>query len=240
MKDFELRYRPYNDHALLIQWPSEIDTAVLMDLLSFRSIILKTFPEFSLTSAYCEIMIRSREPFRDFIGMIKNLKDLYHHRDGVEIHRNRIRIPVCYDTVFGLDQEELCMDLNISPEELIKLHTSSIYTVYAIGFLPGFMYLGGLSEALFHSRKEHPRREVPEGAVGIAGMQTGIYPQSSPGGWQLIGNCPVKLFDVKKQPPVIAAVGDEIEFFAIGYSEYELYRLQEAAGIFQLDKQLIT
>ncbi len=240
MRSFELTYKPFGLKALLVQWPKQIEEEILYDLLAFKRVILKALPQYNCTAAYCELMLFSDKPIADITDLLSQLKALYPLRNYLNIKRNRIRIPVCYEAEFGLDQEEVCRDLKITKEELIMLHTGTVYTVFAIGFLPGFMYLGGLVESLHHVRRENPRPHVPEGAVGIAGMQTGIYPQDSPGGWQLIGSCPIKLFKVKKDPPVIAAVGDEIQFFSIGRSEYELYQLQEAAGIFELEKQPIS
>lgn len=239
MRSFELNYRPYGSHALLLQWPKEIHKEIVEDLLAFKAIISKAFPQYHCTAAYCELMVFSESPIIALPELIKELQSLYPQRNSLKVPKHRIRIPVCYEAPFGLDQMEVCVKLQLTPEELIKLHTNAIYTVYAIGFLPGFMYLGGLAESLYYPRKEIPRTHVPEGAVGIAGWQTGIYPQDSPGGWQLIGSCPIKLFNIKKQPPVIAAVGDEIQFFPIGKSEYEHYQLRESAGIFELEKQLL-
>lgn len=239
MRSFEWTYRPYGSHALLLQWPKKIDKEIVDDLLAFKAIISKAFPQYHCTAAYCELMVFSDSPLVALPKLILDLKGLYPQRNSLKVPRHRIRIPVCYEASFGLDQMEVCENLQLTPEELIKLHTGAIYTVYAIGFLPGFMYLGGLAESLYHPRKENPRAHVSEGAVGMAGLQTGIYPQDSPGGWQLIGSCPIKLFNIKRQPPVIAAVGDEIQFFPIGKSEYELFQLRESAGIFELEKQLI-
>src|SRR5690606_31990490 len=104
-------------------------------------------------------------------------------------------LPVCYDGEFGIDIMEVCQRLGLSKEELIDLHTSQQYLVYGIGFLPGFMYLGGLPGSLEIPRRSAPRSQVAKGSVGLAAKQTGIYPQESPGGWNIIGSCPVPLFD---------------------------------------------
>ncbi len=122
-------------------------------------------------------------------------------------------------------------------EEVIRLHTGHTYVVYGIGFLPGFMYLGGLPETLEVPRKSAPRLEVRKGSVGLAGKQTGIYPQQSPGGWNIIGNCPIPLFNVEKEQPCFVNVGDRIQFYAINKGEYDLHQLQAEVGIYNVEKK---
>ena len=134
--------------------------------------------------------------------------------------REPIRIPVCYGGGFGPDLEGLSNLLKISPEDIIRLHSSFIYRVYMIGFLPGFPYLGRIDPRLETGRKSRPA-PVAAGGVGIAGNQTGIYPVNSPGGWQIIGRTPVKLFDPKKEPPVRLNIGDQVQFYAVSKEEFE-------------------
>jgi inhibitor of KinA len=131
-----------------------------------------------------------------------------------------IRIPVCYGGGYGPDLEGLSNTLKISPEDVIGLHCSFIYRVYMIGFLPGFPYLGRIDPRLEIGRKSRPA-PVAAGGVGIAGNQTGIYPVNSPGGWQIIGRTPIKLFDPKKEPPVRLGIGDRVQFYAVSKEEFE-------------------
>ena len=134
--------------------------------------------------------------------------------------RELIRIPVCYGGGYGPDLEGLSIGLKISPEDIVELHSSFIYRVYMIGFLPGFPYLGRVDPRLETGRKSRPV-QVAAGGVGIAGNQTGIYPVNSPGGWQIIGRTPMKLFDPKKAPPVRLNIGDRVQFYAVGREEFE-------------------
>jgi len=122
---------------------------------------------------------------------------------------------------------------------LIQLHASQQYTVYGIGFLPGFMYLGGLPKDIEVPRRSSPRLQVAKGAVGIAGKQTGIYPQESPGGWNIIGNCPVDMFNVDRDKPCFVSVGDQIQFYSISKAEYDLRTIEGELGIFKLQKEKI-
>lgn len=132
-----------------------------------------------------------------------------------------INIPVCYDPTFGFDLQELSLFHQLIKEEIIEIHSSAVYTVYMIGFVPGFPYLGGLSKRLTSPRKQNPRPAIPAGSVGIAGQQTGIYPLETPGGWQIIGRTPIKLFDVNRQQPSLLKAGDKIKFEQISLIEFE-------------------
>lgn len=132
-----------------------------------------------------------------------------------------IQIPVCYDYTFGYDLEELSLFHQLKREEVIEIHSRAVYTVFMIGFVPGFPYLGGLSERLTSPRKQTPRTAIPAGSVGIAGQQTGIYPLETPGGWQIIGRTPLKLFDVNKKQPSLLKAGEKIKFESISLHEFE-------------------
>jgi inhibitor of KinA len=123
------------------------------------------------------------------------------------------RIPVYYGGENGADLAALALEKQLSPDEVIRLHTSKVYRVYMIGFLPGFSYMAEVDERIALPRKEKPIL-VPAGSVAIAGSQTGIYPFNSPGGWNIIGRTPVQLFNAQAQNPVLLKAGDEVEFFA--------------------------
>ncbi len=131
-----------------------------------------------------------------------------------------IKIPVCYDKEYGPDLEFIASQNKISIEEIIRLHSSVIYRVYMLGFLPGFTYMGLVDERISSPRKPQPTPVEP-GSVGIAGRQTGIYPFKSPGGWQIIGRTPLKLFDKEKINPVLFKAGDKVQFYSIPKNEFE-------------------
>jgi len=130
-----------------------------------------------------------------------------------------IRIPVCYGESYGPDLEELARVKSMTHEDIIRLHCSAIYRVYMLGFLPGFPYLGTVDPRLETGRKQRPV-PVSAGGVGIAGNQTGIYPVNSPGGWQIIGRTPVKLFDPSTTPPVKLSIGDRVQFYPVSPAEF--------------------
>ena len=131
-----------------------------------------------------------------------------------------VDVPVCYGGEFGPDLARVAAQAKLSPEEIIKRHTKAEYLVHLIGFAPGFPYLGGLPKELQTPRHAKPRMVVPPGSVGIGGEQTGIYPLATPGGWNLIGRTPLRIFRPEETPPVLLAAGDKVKFRAISAEEF--------------------
>lgn len=142
------------------------------------------------------------------------------YRSNTDVPRKLI-VPVCYDPLLAPDSMALAAMHGISLDELIQLHTEKTYHVYMIGFLPGFAYMGSVHARIISPRKQSPRKKVPAGSVGIAGEQTGIYPFDSPGGWQLIGQTPLKIFDATKKDPCYFQPGDEVHFASISLDEFQ-------------------
>ncbi|WP_272048894.1 5-oxoprolinase subunit PxpB [Paenibacillus thiaminolyticus] len=132
-----------------------------------------------------------------------------------------VEIPVCYGGAFGPDLEDVAAHNRLTADEVVRIHSSAEYLVYMIGFAPGFPYLGGMPERIATPRRSSPRLAIPAGSVGIAGMQTGVYPIVTPGGWQLIGRTPVPLFRLDITPPTLLRAGDTIRFVPISEKEYE-------------------
>jgi len=133
-----------------------------------------------------------------------------------------IKIPVCYAAEFAPDIEQLARTKGLSTEEVIEIHTSKSYKVYMLGFLPGFAYMGEVDERIAMPRKQQPQNILP-GSVGIAGKQTGIYPFASPGGWQIIGRTPLKMFDIENENPTLLQAGQTVQFYSISKNEFENY-----------------
>ncbi len=154
----------------------------------------------------------------------KHLKDL--KTDKMDPPRV-VSIPVCYGGDFGPDLEYVAHHNNISPQEVIEIHSGNEYSVYMIGFSPGFPYLGGMSEKISAPRRSSPRLIIPAGSVGIAGKQTGIYPIETPGGWQIIGRTPIKLFRPDEESPSLLQAGDKIKFTPISYPEFMKWEEQK-------------
>jgi KipI family sensor histidine kinase inhibitor len=238
---FPITLQPFGPHAIQIQWPHTVSEAILNDILAFESHLRTTLfsqhEQWEMVPAYTTLLVINREKelvFQDWEGQIQ---EHYQSRPLAQRPARFLwKIPVCYDVDFGPDLVEVSQKLQLSPEELIAQHTAKPYTVYGIGFLPGFMYLGGLPKGLEVPRRAAPRLKVAEGSVGLAGKQTGIYPQESPGGWNIIGRCSVPMFDASKKEPCFVSVGDKVQFHAISRSEYELHKIEREVGIYKLEK----
>ena len=129
-------------------------------------------------------------------------------------------LPVCYGGEYGPDLAAVAAHCGLSEAEVIARHSGREYPVYLLGFMPGFPYLGGMDEALAAPRLKTPRTAIPAGSVGIAGKQTGVYPLVSPGGWQLIGRTPLRLFDVRRTPPTLLAAGMRVRFEPISAARF--------------------
>ena len=132
-----------------------------------------------------------------------------------------VEIPVCYESEFAPDLDDVASHAQITTKQVVDLHSTAEYRVACIGFVPGFPFLAGLPEKLATPRRSIPRKEIPPGSVGIGGAQTGIYPLRSPGGWNLIGRTPLKLFDPTKDPPTVLRPGDRVRFRVITREEFE-------------------
>ena len=135
-----------------------------------------------------------------------------------------VEIPTCYDPEFALDIDDVARHANISASEVIRLHSAAEYRVACIGFVPGFPFLTGLPKTLATPRRDVPRKEIPPGSVGIGGAQTGIYPLRSPGGWNLIGRTPLRLFQPDRNPPTLLRVGDRVRFCVITREKFESFK----------------
>ena len=127
-----------------------------------------------------------------------------------------IEVPVCYDEDFAPDLETVAQHCGLEPNEVVARHAAARYGVRCVGFTPGFPFLGGLPAKLATPRRKSPRPAVPAGSVGIGGAQTGIYPLRSPGGWNIIGRTPLRLFDVTREPAALLRAGDRVRFVSIG------------------------
>ena len=205
--------KPLGDSAILIQLGDEIDPTLnqrvhaLDALLQASTIITETVP------AYCTLLVHY-DPLKSTYNEIKDLIEEKLTLIDVSTHRpsRRLEIPVLYGGASGPDLEPAATTLALSPSELIRLHSEREYTVYMMGFTPGFPYLGILNEKLILPRMSTPRTRVPAGSVAIAGSQTGIYPVDSPGGWHIIGHTPLKLFDPTSEKPFLFTPGDTVKF----------------------------
>lgn len=166
----------------------------------------------------------------------QQIVEISQHIDEQAIGSPRVvHIPTLYGGEYGLDIEFVAEHAGLTTDEVIEIHSGTDYLVYMMGFSPGFPYLGGLSERLITPRLQSPRTEISAGSVGIAESQTGVYPIASPGGWQLIGRTPVKMFDPGREPPALLNAGEYVRFVPLD-TEEEFLRIRQQAerGEFQV------
>ena len=217
------RFRTAGDRGLLVEYGDVIDPAVNNKV---RSMAIAM--EGNLPPGIAEIIPTYRSLLIIYDPSVTRPAELKTILGKLETRLGDIKIPpprtveihVCYGGEFGPDINTVADTNELTVAEVIELHCQPEYPIYMVGFTPGFPFLGGLSEKLFTPRLETPRTLVPEGSVGIANNQTGIYPIASPGGWQLIGRTPLKLFAPWRKNPFLYQAGDRLKFKPISAEEY--------------------
>ena len=232
-------FRTFGERAVLINWPPKIDMEINKEVLSYSNFIKRFFAEelLDVVPTYHSIAVYVSMS-TEINQFLEKLKEAVLSFSEAQNHQpNIISIPVCYEEPFALDIAEVTKEKGLSIPQLIELHTSPLYKVYFLGFLPGFPYLGGLDSRLHVNRRREPRSHIERGSVGIGGGQTGIYPAASPGGWNIIGKTPLRLFDVKNEPPTEINSGDFIKFEPITATEFDLLRIETESGTFRWRKE---
>ena len=239
---YKLIYKPFGEQSVLIEWSAVIDENILSDIIVFKEKIknyhIKNVVE--LRSAYNSLLVVYDKKLLLFEDAVIELETLYRQKkQATKLTSRQWKIPVCYDAVFAIDLDEISLEKGLSKESIIECHSKTVYKVYFIGFLPGFMYLGGLNKKLHTPRKSTPRLKIIKGAVAIGGEQTGVYPCESPGGWNIIGNSPIEFFNPKSDIPCFVNAGDKIVFKSVSLKEYKDIKTLVDAGVYQLESEVI-
>ena len=221
---------PCGDCAVSIQIGNEISESVNREVVAVLNRLqqAKIAGVCELVPSYTCICVHYEPSVIDFDKLITCLQGLdVSFKQSEETHSRVIEIPVCYGGEYGPDLSYVADYHHISEEEVIRRHSSGDYLVYMLGFLPGFAYMGGMDDSIATPRLASPRAKIPAGSVGIAGSQTGVYPLASPGGWQLIGRTPVKMFHMEGETAQFTLqAGDRVRFVPISHEEYR--RMEEA------------
>jgi KipI family sensor histidine kinase inhibitor len=161
------------------------------------------------------------DPGAELSGMAEKIEGLLDSLETVdEGEREIVELPVRYGGESGIDLAEVAARAGISEEEVVAIHSGGLYRVFMIGFTPGFPYLGGMSARIATPRRKDPRLRIEAGSVGIADSQTGVYPLASPGGWNIIGRTPLRLFDPRRDPPALLSAGQFVRFVPVDKSLY--------------------
>lgn len=228
-KNSRMRIEPLGDSALLVRVvedfvPEESLNAVLAAVRQLEAAAIPGVIE--LAPAYTTIGV-FLDPART--AGFDELKATVEHalQTSLEPARPRadgetvIEVPVCYEDEFAPDLGEVARQADLSNDEVIRRYSDATYRVTCVGFTPGFPYLSGLPPELATPRRATPRKEIPAGAVAIGGAQTGIYPRKSPGGWNIIGRTPLRLFDLLRKSPALFHTGDQVRFRQISREEFD-------------------
>lgn len=221
------RIFPLGDNALTIEFGNEISVEINNRVLKLAEFFEENYFEgfVEIVPAYSSLTIfydvyKIRKTYPEFSTAFEKVKDfaesaLSKLKEIQQKDFRTIEIPICFDSEFSPDLEFVAAQNNLTADEVIKIFLDKIYRVFMLGFLPGFSYMGEVDEKIATPRKLSPRLHVPVGSVGIAGKQTGIYSLESPGGWQIIGQTPIKLFTPDQENPAFLQAGDSVKFFEI-------------------------
>ena len=243
MSVFKLTYKQFGERSILVEWPSKIDEKILEDIVLYKKKLKKSSLKelIEIKSAYNSMLISCYYTIDNIYDEISTLKDIYSLKREVKKPTFKLwKIPVCYNDKFALDLEEVSVKKKISKQDIIALHSDAVYTVFFIGFLPGFLYLGGLNDVISFPRKATPRLQIEKGAVAIGGNQTGVYPSQSPGGWNIIGNSPINFFNISKNTPCFAKSGDKIQFYPITLKKHKDIAALVNAGVYQFESEVLN
>jgi inhibitor of KinA len=234
---------PSGDSAVIIKAGNEISVEINRTIRKLLVLIESENIEgiIDFIPSYNELMICYDPSIIIYSELLDTIRLFGKNIDSVELPESSvIQIPVLYGGEYGPDLIEVASYNNLSTEDVVKIHYSTSYLVYMLGFTPGFCYLGGIDKRISMPRKLTPRLKIPSGAVGIADEQTGIYPIESPGGWQLIGKTPLRLFDPVKINGFFIQAGDYIRFYPINEDQFKYILREVNEGTYKLKKSKLS
>ncbi len=230
----QARFLPAGDRALCVELGNAISPEISQLVRSlFLAVQKQSIPGIQdIVPTYRSILVYYDPMRTPFSELESNLRTLIDRLEQVVTDAPRVvRVPTVYGGEYGPDLEYVAGHNGLTTEDVVRIHSGTDYLAYMMGFTPGFTYLGGLSERIATPRLQTPRTAIPAGSVGIAERQTGVYPIRSPGGWQLIGRTPMRIFDPDRDPPVAVEPGDYMRFVPVGEDEYlEIERQTKAGG----------
>lgn len=220
---------PFGDSALLVEFGDTIDLDVNRKVIALSKAILKARIQGveELVPTYRSLLIRYDLAKIGYKQLVLRVKDIESELKESKLEAvRRIVVPVVYGGQYGPDLSYVAQFHGLTEEQVIQIHSGREYRVYMLGFVAGFPYFGEVADEIATARLETPRLKVAAGSVGIAEKQTGIYPCEAPGGWQIIGRTPLRLFNPQMDPPALLKPGDSVEFQQVSEKEYK--KIEEA------------
>jgi len=225
-----------SEKAVTLQFGHDISADLLLQVTTVNQLIqnnpfpglITTVPAYSTLTVYYNPL----QVFKSTLNGLNGFQKVSNYLLSLNVPEHQsiittkppVIIPVCYGGEYGPDLDEVAAMHRLSPEAVVNLHSAGTYTVYMVGFVPGFAYLGGMDKSLASPRKSTPRAAIPAGSVGIAGEQTGVYPLQTPGGWQIIGRTSLSMFDAHRAQPSLLKAGDLVQFKPITVKEFNPYQ----------------
>ncbi len=233
-------FRYFGEHSILLEWRDLIDEEIHHELMQWKRFIEELYRdeiiEIAATYNALAVYIQPGIPRDLFVDKLRKAKVKL---DLIPAESPRlITIPVCYDEEFGIDLTSLARAHQLSVSEVVEIHSQTIYKAYFIGFLPGFPYLAGLDPRLHTPRRADPRRLIEAGSVGIGKSQTGVYPGNYPGGWNIIGRTPLRLFDPENERPSLITAGDRVKFQPVSKTTYRLIEIEVETKTFVMQEEV--
>lgn len=234
----EVRIMPSGDRAMVVEFGNVIDPGLndRVHMLAKRIREEEVPGIVELVPTFRSLMVYY-DPFCTSYAELKKIFEDYGTSGmGAAGEKKRIlKIPCCYGARFGQDLADMEAYTGLDRDEIIAIHSSVDYKIYMMGFLPGFVYLGGLDKRIEIPRLTTPRLKIQPGAVGIGGNQTGVYPLASPGGWRLMGGTPVEFYDPAREEPILCRAGDHIRFIPITIDDYYDIRWMITKGNYKVE-----
>jgi len=238
----KIKYLHCGEAGIVMEFGNEISKDINAKIRSVVDLIDKDKHPYiiDILPTYRSVLIQydvRKISYKEVVEKLKEYENANVSKQEEEVRL--IKLPTVYGSEYGPDIEFVANHNNLSVEEVIKIHTSTDYLVYMLGFIPGFTYLGGMSDKIATPRLASPRTKIEAGSVGIAGNQTGTYPTDSPGGWQIIGRTPLQLFSPESEPPVFINSGDYIRYEQISEDEFKSIKKQLEEKTYKPDIKIV-
>ncbi|UWF57864.1 5-oxoprolinase subunit PxpB [Staphylococcus hyicus] len=220
-----MNFRQISEQAFMIYFNPKIDERTFNQVHAVKNYIESLeHPDIKeIVPSYRALLVYFNGVSIKYESLLEDLKlkSFTFNQISMKQRRRIVNLPVLYGGKWGPDLEIVAHHNKLTADQVVQTHTEGYYLVYMIGFMPGFPFLGGLDKSIHTPRKSEPRLNIPAGSVGIANNQTGLYPADSPGGWQIIGQTPIKVFDIHRDPKILYQPGDKIKFYAINEEQFK-------------------